>query len=168
MSKLTSRRKKIDGIDKQLIVLLNKRASLAKGVGRLKSRAGKGVYVPDREAEIYKNIMEKKRKGNFNMGGLRVQFLFHFFKNRTETLDIYLPMEPVQNLNKPAHVCTLKMMGQVYIHVYGGNRLLTFLGFVQDCYRVGNCFDTNLLSYSKTQAHRRSEPVAIYGSFPCL
>jgi len=55
--KLPSLRKKIDAIDKQLIVLLNKRASLAKGVGKLKHRAGSGVYVPDREAEIYTNIL---------------------------------------------------------------------------------------------------------------
>ena len=70
MSRLISLRKKIDGIDKQLIVLLNKRASLAKGVGRLKSRAGKGVYVPDREAEIYKNIVEKNQ-GPLGAGALK-------------------------------------------------------------------------------------------------
>ncbi len=70
MGRLTSLRKKIDGIDKQLISLLNKRASLAKGVGRLKSRAGKDVYVPDREAEIYKNIMEKNQ-GPLGVGALK-------------------------------------------------------------------------------------------------
>lgn len=59
--KLKNLRKKIDNIDKEIILLLNKRATVAKSVGRLKSRAGKGVYVPDREAEIYTNISEKNK-----------------------------------------------------------------------------------------------------------
>ncbi|NQT75847.1 MAG: prephenate dehydratase [Candidatus Omnitrophica bacterium] len=59
--KLKNLRKKIDNIDKEIILLLNKRAVVAKSVGRLKSRAGKGVYVPDREAEVYTNISEKNK-----------------------------------------------------------------------------------------------------------
>jgi len=70
MSRLTSLRKKIDDVDKWLIVLLNKRALFAKDVGRLKSRAGKGVYVPDREVEIYKNIL-KKNQGPLGASALR-------------------------------------------------------------------------------------------------
>ena len=60
--KLISLRKKIDNIDRQIIKLLNKRASIAKSVGKLKRRAGRDVYVPDREVQIYKNIL-KKNKG---------------------------------------------------------------------------------------------------------
>ncbi|MFC1667369.1 prephenate dehydratase [Candidatus Omnitrophota bacterium] len=56
--KLTSLRKKIDSIDGQITSLLNMRASIVKDVGRLKNRTGTGVYVPDREAEIYKNISD--------------------------------------------------------------------------------------------------------------
>ncbi len=59
--KLASLRKKIDNIDKEIILLLNKRADLAQDVGRIKSHAGKGVYVPDREAQIYKNILDKNK-----------------------------------------------------------------------------------------------------------
>ena len=60
--KLVSLRKKIDTIDKEVILLLNKRAGIAKKVGGLKSRSGRGVYVPDREAEFYENIL-KQNKG---------------------------------------------------------------------------------------------------------
>ncbi len=59
--RLTNLRKKIDKIDKEIVLLLNKRASLARNVGSLKRRTGKGVYVPDREAEIYKNISGKNQ-----------------------------------------------------------------------------------------------------------
>ncbi len=61
MTKLTNLRKKIDKIDKEIILSLNNRASLAENVGKLKSRAGKGVYAPDREAQIYKNILGKNK-----------------------------------------------------------------------------------------------------------
>ncbi|MBU1148249.1 MAG: chorismate mutase, partial [Candidatus Omnitrophica bacterium] len=57
--KLTSLRKKIDEIDKKIIELLNKRAAVAKDVGHLKHHARSGVYVPDREAEVYGNISEQ-------------------------------------------------------------------------------------------------------------
>jgi len=68
--RLTNLRRKIDNIDKRIISLLNKRASVAKKVGRLKSHAGKTVYVPDREAEIYKNIL-KESKGPLSHSALK-------------------------------------------------------------------------------------------------
>jgi chorismate mutase/prephenate dehydratase len=68
--KLTNLRRKIDNIDKEITALLNKRASVAKNVGILKHRTGKGVYVPDREAEIYVNVL-KKNKGPLSDNALR-------------------------------------------------------------------------------------------------
>ena len=68
--KLKSLRKKIDNIDREIIQLLNKRASVAKSVGHLKDRAKSGVYVPDREAEIYENI-SKENKGPLSDKALR-------------------------------------------------------------------------------------------------
>jgi len=59
--KLSSLRRKIDGIDREIISLLNQRASAVKEVGRLKKRSGSGVYVPNREAQIYKNILDKNK-----------------------------------------------------------------------------------------------------------
>ena len=59
--KLASLRSKIDNIDKEIILFLNKRANLAQDVGKIKSRTGKGAYVPDREAQIYKNILDKNK-----------------------------------------------------------------------------------------------------------
>jgi len=59
--KLTSLRKKIDNIDSQIVLLLNKRASVAKDVGTLKNRSGSGIYMSDREAQIYKNILRQNK-----------------------------------------------------------------------------------------------------------
>lgn len=58
---LANLRKKIDNLDKHMVELLNQRASLVKDIGRLKKHSGKGVYVPDREVEVYSNILSKNK-----------------------------------------------------------------------------------------------------------
>ncbi|MFH1478981.1 MAG: prephenate dehydratase [Candidatus Omnitrophota bacterium] len=68
--KLSFLRKKIDSIDSELISLLNKRADLAKDAGKIKDRSGSGVYVPNREAKIYSNIL-KKNKGPLSNDALK-------------------------------------------------------------------------------------------------
>jgi chorismate mutase/prephenate dehydratase len=45
-------RKVIDGIDKHILDLLNKRASVSLDIGKLKLKKGHGVYAADREKEI--------------------------------------------------------------------------------------------------------------------
>ncbi|NQV04115.1 MAG: prephenate dehydratase [Candidatus Omnitrophica bacterium] len=68
--RLKNLRKKIDSVDKEIIGLLNKRASITKDVGRLKDRTKSGVYVPDREAEIYNNL-SRENKGPLSGKALR-------------------------------------------------------------------------------------------------
>lgn len=59
---LTDLRERIDGIDLRILELLNKRALLTLEIGRLKARKGASVYVPDREKEVYNNLI-KQNKG---------------------------------------------------------------------------------------------------------
>ncbi len=68
--KLKNLRKKIDKIDTEMVSLLNKRAAIAKSVGKLKDSTKSGIYVPDREAEIYKNL-SRENKGPLPEGALR-------------------------------------------------------------------------------------------------
>jgi len=62
MSKLAGLRKKINEIDKKIITLLNDRAWAARHIGKIKKEAGVSVYTPEREVEIYENII-KENKG---------------------------------------------------------------------------------------------------------
>ncbi len=66
-------RKKIDDVDLEILKLLNRRARLVIEVGRLKAKAKKDFYAPDREREIYRRLMEKN-KGPFPDQGLRNVF----------------------------------------------------------------------------------------------
>lgn len=53
---LNTLRGKIDGIDKNLIKLLNIRADIAKSIAKAKLKNGSSVYSPDREFEVLKKI----------------------------------------------------------------------------------------------------------------
>ena len=55
-------RKQIDGHDKKIIALLNKRASLSKKIGSIKRKTSKSIYAPDREKQIINHI-KKLNKG---------------------------------------------------------------------------------------------------------
>ncbi|BAT71693.1 chorismate mutase/prephenate dehydratase [Thermosulfidibacter takaii ABI70S6] len=52
-------RREIDSIDEQILELLNKRASLALEIGRIKQASGTPVFVPGREKTIFKRLIEK-------------------------------------------------------------------------------------------------------------
>jgi chorismate mutase/prephenate dehydratase len=55
---LAELRTRIDGIDLQLLRLLNDRAALAHQVGELKKLEGSAVYRPDREAQVIANLQQ--------------------------------------------------------------------------------------------------------------
>ncbi|MBN2233394.1 MAG: prephenate dehydratase [Deltaproteobacteria bacterium] len=54
-------RKTIDGIDRELLELLNRRAALAVTIGERKLAAGGELYVPAREQEIHLRLEEQNR-----------------------------------------------------------------------------------------------------------
>ncbi len=52
-------RKRIDGIDDQLMRLLNSRSACAVEVGRIKRAHGLPIYAPEREAWILERVMRE-------------------------------------------------------------------------------------------------------------
>lgn len=55
-------RSKIDELDKKIIGLLDDRTRLALEIGKIKAAAGKEIYAPERESQIYQKI-ERECKG---------------------------------------------------------------------------------------------------------
>jgi chorismate mutase/prephenate dehydratase len=49
---LPALRQQIDAVDRELLVLLNRRAGLAQAVGAIKKREGSAVFRPEREAQV--------------------------------------------------------------------------------------------------------------------
>ncbi len=60
---LSQLRKKIDDLDQKIIGLLNDRTEFAREVGKKKIEAGKEIYAPDRESEVYQKIDRLAAKG---------------------------------------------------------------------------------------------------------
>ena len=55
-SALTTLRDQIDGLDRDLLAMLNRRARLAQEVGEIKKREGSVVFRPEREAQVIANL----------------------------------------------------------------------------------------------------------------
>ncbi|HHL40204.1 MAG TPA: prephenate dehydratase [Deltaproteobacteria bacterium] len=73
MHRLDELRTEIDGIDCEILDLLNRRAACAIEIGKIKHEQKRDVYAPDREREIYRRLMERN-KGPFPNKALRNVF----------------------------------------------------------------------------------------------
>ncbi len=66
-------RSRIDALDLQLITLLNRRATCAVEIGRIKRRLGLAIYDPEREEEIFETML-KANGGPLDPTGVRRLF----------------------------------------------------------------------------------------------
>ncbi len=62
-------REKIDGLDRQLVELINQRLTLAAEIGRIKRSTGGEIYVPEREDAVLRKIAAQ------NQGPIKVEAL---------------------------------------------------------------------------------------------
>ncbi len=74
LKNLQEKRKTIDRLDQQLMMLLNQRLRVALQIGKIKKRIGKKIYDPAREKEIL------VRLGVRNKGPLTHQDLIKIFR----------------------------------------------------------------------------------------
>ncbi len=51
-------RKKIDGLDEQIVNLLSERAKAATEIGAIKQRTNANIYEPDREQSVYAHVKQ--------------------------------------------------------------------------------------------------------------
>ena len=58
---LTPLRKQIDGLDSQIVDLLNQRAEVVVSIGQAKQLSGSPIYAPDREHAVLKKLEELNR-----------------------------------------------------------------------------------------------------------
>jgi chorismate mutase-like protein len=49
-------RRKIDGLDEQIVRLINQRAEAARAIGELKQGANLPVYEPQREKDVFEHV----------------------------------------------------------------------------------------------------------------
>jgi chorismate mutase-like protein len=73
IKKISSWRCRIDKIDHNIVVLLNKRAQCVDEIGRIKKKIGINIYSPKREKEVLQNI-SKVNSGPFSQRAVRKIF----------------------------------------------------------------------------------------------
>lgn len=56
--KIENWRKEIDEIDGEIVSLLNRRASVAQQIGKIKAKAGLPIIDLERESEVLQNILD--------------------------------------------------------------------------------------------------------------
>lgn len=66
-------RKKIDIIEDELIIALNKRAEYSLEIGKIKKQEGLPVFIPNREKEILERVAQKSN------GPLSAEFIQNIF-----------------------------------------------------------------------------------------
>ena len=71
--KINKLRKTVDSIDSQMLKLLNERAKVILGIGRLKASTNGSIYVPEREKEVYKRLAARN-KGPLSTAALKAIF----------------------------------------------------------------------------------------------
>ena len=67
-------RAKIDGLDEEIVGLINRRAEAARAIGELKREAGMPVYEPRREDEVFAHVKAR------NAGPLADAEIQHVFE----------------------------------------------------------------------------------------
>lgn len=60
-SQLKALRTQIDKLDLQILKLINERAGLARGIGKLKESTGDGAFSPARELEVVENVISHNK-----------------------------------------------------------------------------------------------------------
>jgi monofunctional chorismate mutase len=56
-------RRQIDGVDRQIVELLNKRAAIVQRIGKVKKEAGLAVAAPAREQQVLDHVVEVGKTG---------------------------------------------------------------------------------------------------------
>lgn len=70
---LENLRKKIDRVDKKIVEFLNMRAEIASQIAKVKQKAGKSIYSPEREREVLQRLASAN-KGPLSSGALEAVY----------------------------------------------------------------------------------------------
>jgi chorismate mutase / prephenate dehydratase len=69
-------RTKIDGLDEQIIRLLNERADLVHEVGLIKKAEGAAIYAPEREEQVFRALVTKAKELNSRLPDRSIRAIY--------------------------------------------------------------------------------------------
>lgn len=107
MPDLRDLRKKIDRLDREIMELLNSRSDLAKNIWKVKSKSGKPVYDPNREAAILKKL----KKLNKNLPEKSLEAIFKEVFSATRAAEKPVSVAYLGPAGTFTHEASLKLFG---------------------------------------------------------
>jgi chorismate mutase len=93
---ITEWRRKIDELDRQIVLLISERAAAAQEIGRLKRQTDLPVYEPNRERVIFENVR------THNPGPLPDIELVHIYERIVDVMRALQRNELASNPGLPA------------------------------------------------------------------
>jgi chorismate mutase len=79
MDEIQQLRKKVDGVDEQILSALWERARICRDIGLAKKKEGMPVRDPSRENEVYQRV--KKKAVDFHLDPLQVEAVYREIVN---------------------------------------------------------------------------------------
>lgn len=88
-ARLAESRAQIDGIDRQIVELLNRRAAVVEQIGAIKKKAGLPVAAPAREQQVLDRVVEAGKKGPLPPAAMRriYQTILHEMQSWEESIN---------------------------------------------------------------------------------
>jgi chorismate mutase len=99
-------RRKIDELDRQLVILISERAAAAQEIGRLKRATDLPVYEPNRERVIFENVR------THNPGPLPDSELVHIYERIVDVMRALQRNELASRPGPPATAAPQKQTGK--------------------------------------------------------
>jgi len=115
---LATMRKKIDAIDKELVRLMNDRAEIALTVGEIKRAAGKTVYDPRREEEVFRKVIGLS-EGPLREGSVRA--IFRELISGSRGLEVGIGVAYLGPPYSYSHLAAIERFGQSVEFIPVGN-----------------------------------------------
>ncbi len=122
--KLKSLRQKIDLIDKDIIELLNKRASFSREIGKIKLKLDKSIYSPEREKQVLSRL-SKLNKGPLNLKA--IEAIYSEIMSSSLSLEKPLVIAYMGPKASFSHQASLKKFGSLVEY--------------SDCDTISDCFN---------------------------
>ncbi len=109
-------RKKIDGLDGQIVRILNERAKAVLEVKRVKDAGKQQAFAPHREAEVYRRL-ERLNQGPFPQEALLA--VFREIMSGALSLEAHLQVSYFGQVGTNTHIAALQKFGQSSVYRAG-------------------------------------------------
>lgn len=127
--KISSLRSRIDRLDKQIIRLLNARASIIVNIAKVKQKSGSSIYSPEREREVLSRISRGNR-GPLNKRSLEA--IYREIMSASLALEKPLKIAYLGPQASFTHLAALKKFGSQVEYVACASISDVFLGVERD------------------------------------